>query len=356
MKLLRSSSSSSSLLVALPSIISFFLLHTALGATHPFATTEMVTKINTLQNSWKASLKTPTAQMTAEHFRSLLGVRKSGNAGNVNSYGELGVLPRRHFSSEQLAETPESYDPRDHYGGQCKSMWQIRDQSKCGSCWAFGAVSSMSDRECIVHGTDVILSAEDVNSCSGGGGCYGGFPFSAYVYWLNTGIVTEKCRPYSLPGCDHYSANSSNPCPEEDYPTPECVQECVNASSTGLNWTADKYKASDVYFVEGESDMMAELSAYGPCEATMDVYTDFLLYESGVYYHVAGSDEGSHAVKIMGYGVDENGTKYWLCANSWNENWGERGYFRIRRGTDECAIEGSIICGIPEKKNTGGMN
>jgi cathepsin B len=36
---------------------------------------------------------------------------------------------------------------------------------------------------------------------------------------------------------------------------------------------------------------------------------------------------GGHAVKIVGYGVD-NGMKYWTVANSWNAEFGEvlRGY------------------------------
>ena len=31
-----------------------------------------------------------------------------------------------------------------------------------------------------------------------------------------------------------------------------------------------------------------------------------------------------HAIKIMGWGV-EAGHKYWLVANSWNEDWGDGG-------------------------------
>lgn len=40
--------------------------------------------------------------------------------------------------------------------------------------------------------------------------------------------------------------------------------------------------------------------------------------------HVAGSLGGGHAVKLLGWGVDQ-GVPYWLAANSWNTDWGEDG-------------------------------
>ena len=55
---------------------------------------------------------------------------------------------------------------------------------------------------------------------------------------------------------------------------------------------------------------------------------------------------GGHAIKIMGFGT-ENGEDYWLVANSWNEEWGDHGYFKIKRGTNECQIENPIINGGP---------
>lgn len=87
--------------------------------------------------------------------------------------------------------------------------------------------------------------------------------------------------------------------------------------------------------------------AHGPVEAAFTVYADFLSYKSGVYQHRSGGVLGGHAVKMMGWGV-ENGTPYWLMANSWNEDWGLKGYFKILRGVNECGIEGSLVAGEPK--------
>ena len=44
----------------------------------------------------------------------------------------------------------------------------------------------------------------------------------------------------------------------------------------------------------------------------------------GVYKHETGEFLGGHAVKILGWGV-EDGMDYWLVANSWNADWGDEG-------------------------------
>lgn len=75
----------------------------------------------------------------------------------------------------------------------------------------------------------------------------------------------------------------------------------------------------------------------GPVQAMFTVYSDFLSYKSGVYRHVTGQELGGHSVKIVGWGV-ENKVGYWLVANSWNEDWGDNGFFKIQRGDDECGI------------------
>ena len=74
---------------------------------------------------------------------------------------------------------------------------------------------------------------------------------------------------------------------------------------------------------------------------------DFEQYKSGIYRHVSGSYLGGHAIRIVGWGV-ENNEKYWIIANSWNPSWGENGYFRILRGVNECGIESQGNAGEPK--------
>jgi len=91
---------------------------------------------------------------------------------------------------------------------------------------------------------------------------------------------------------------------------------------------------------------MQDLYEYGSVTAAFTVYEDFVAYKSGVYEHKTGRALGGHAIKIVGYGV-EDGTEYWLVMNSWNDSWGDNGYFKIKRGADECGIESQVSAGNP---------
>ena len=83
--------------------------------------------------------------------------------------------------------------------------------------------------------------------------------------------------------------------------------------------------------------MMTEISTKVPITAGFSAYDDFLTYKTGVYTHITGNYVGGHTIRILGYGT-ESGKAYWLAANSWNETWGDKGFFKIAKGTNECGI------------------
>eukprot|EP01121_Diplochlamys_sp_Union-15-3_P002194 TRINITY_DN11912_c0_g1_i1.p1 TRINITY_DN11912_c0_g1~~TRINITY_DN11912_c0_g1_i1.p1 ORF type:complete len:326 (-),score=79.40 TRINITY_DN11912_c0_g1_i1:25-1002(-) len=300
----------------------------------PAITQETIDKINSLNVNWIAGTQERTVLhgATIKQAKTLLGAKLGGPK-----------LPRKTFDS--VSAVPAQFDARTNWP-QCSTMRAIRDQSACGSCWAFGAAEAISDRYCIFLNKNLSVSAADIAFCCGfdcGDGCGGGYPSSAWQYWVQTGAVDEACDPYPFPSCDHHLPNSKNPCPSNEYPNPSCPSSCKNTE----NWSAAKHHGSTSYSLSGEADIQQEIYKNGPVETAFEVYEDFLSYKSGVYKHVSGGFLGGHAVKFLGWGV-ENGEKYWLVANSWNPDWGDNGYFKILRGVNECGIEGEVNGGVPK--------
>ncbi|KAJ0795106.1 putative fruit bromelain [Helianthus annuus] len=59
----------------------------------------------------------------------------------------------------------------------------------------------------------------------------------------------------------------------------------------------------------------------------------FMFYKEGIFSGPCGM-ELCHAMLLVGYDQDPDGTKYWIVKNSWGEGWGEKGYIRMLRGTE----------------------
>ncbi|KAJ8728192.1 hypothetical protein PYW08_016577 [Mythimna loreyi] len=212
----------------------------------------------------------------------------------------------------------------------------------------------MTDRYCIYsNGTKhFYFSAQDMVSCGGshGDGCNGGVSLMAWIYWVDNGIVSggdynssEGCRPYEVAPCGHHTTGKLPPC-GEIVETPKCLNSCRTDS---IDYYADKRRGRNCFIIlNNEEEIKAELFEYGPLEVTFEVYEDFVNYKGGVYKYTTGSKVGRHAVKLLGWGV-ENDLKYWLVANSWNSDWGDKGYFKILRGENHCGIENGAMGGTP---------
>jgi len=298
-------------------------------------TKNLVQKINSIPNlSWKASTEQGGLINGASlgEIKSLCGVREGGP-----------VLPEKTF--DKLEAVPDTFDSRTNWPN-CPTIKTVRDQSACGTCWAFGASEAISDRYCTYKiNTNLTIAAADIGFCctTCGDGCDGGFPGSAWSYWVRTGAVDEACYAYPFPSCDHHVVNSKNPCPSNEYPTPRCPNKCGD----NKDWAGSKHHGASAFSIRGEANIQNEIYQNGPVETSFNVYQDFLTYKSGVYKKTSNTFLGGHAVKFIGWGT-ENGVKYWLVVNSWNPNWGDNGLFKIVRGTNECGIEGSVNGGAPK--------
>ncbi|XP_050426774.1 cathepsin B-like [Adelges cooleyi] len=311
-----------------------------------FLTDDYINKINDEATTWKASKSFPS-NTSVEYFKSMLGSKGVGKSSN-------GPMKTEDPNYDNFHHIPRKFDARKKWR-HCHTIGQVRNQGNCGSDWALSTTSAFSDRLCIA--TDgkfnQLLSAEQLTFCCHlcGFGCYGGWPIIAWMYFKYHGIVTggdygsnEGCQPYRVAPCtfDERGNNSCSAQPVED--NHSCYRECYGDSD--IDYNEDHVYTRDAYQLTAAM-IQKDVMAYGPVEASFDVYDDFISYESGVYVKTENATYlGGHSVKLIGWGVDWD-VPYWLMVNSWDSDWGVKGTFKIRRGTNECGIEDSVTGGVP---------
>jgi len=202
---------------------------------------------------------------------------------------------------------PDNLDWRDYKGQNW--VTPVRDQSSCGSCWAFGSVGAIESNMAYYDGTpdpQLDLAEQQLLSCAFNLGCDGGgFTNFAFEYTKNTGLVDEQCFPY--------------------------VAEKVNCNQKCFDWKLrlKKINSWQIVSILPNTQKIMDALQNGPVATSLMVYDDFFYYSGGVYTHVAGQMAGMHVVTIVGYNAAE---QYWICKNSWGESWGEDGFFRIKFG------------------------
>lgn len=233
------------------------------------------------------------------------------------------AVPEAYFAVPQL---PTDFDARDKFSS---CIGAIRNQLKCGSCWAFGGAETLSDNLCIQGKHSGPLSAQDLVSCDGTDhGCNGGDLIDAWDRLSNIGIVDQACMPYTA------GNGTVKKCPGVCTGSGEFQRhKCGQAANMLEDVTAIK---NGVYQM-------------GAAETGFYVYEDFMDYKSGVYHHdntTSNLPLGGHAVKIVGWGV-AGAVNYWLVANSWGPTWGMDGFFKIDMADKDSAfaLGGAFNCG-----------
>ncbi|KAL1517144.1 hypothetical protein ABEB36_000949 [Hypothenemus hampei] len=264
---------------------------------------------------------TPFADLTSQEFRGILNLKHR----NSQRKG------RQLFQVSHNRKLPSSIDWR-----QMGAVTPVKDQGYCGSCWAFAVTGSLEAQYYLKYGHLISLSEQQLVDCAteeyGSQGCYGGELDSAYEYIK----FSKFCFLYKLiiPTCFIIRANGIEL--EQSYPYTMTDDRCKKNNSLIVT------KITDFVDVEpnNENALSAAVGLIGPVSVAFDAAEfDMQFYKEGVYESNSCSQtELNHAVLIVGYGSNDNGTDYWIVKNSWGPYFGMEGYMFMKRGVNQCGI------------------
>jgi len=247
---------------------------------------------------------TPFADLTGDEFAAM--------------YAGLGPRPnvtlgRRAYSGVAL---PESVDWTTK-----GAVTPVKNQAQCGSCWAFSSTGALEGAWQISTGKLISISEQQLVDCAkfkyGNQGCNGGLQSRAFDYIEQAAMCSEDEYPYTGKNSLFTSCKASN-----------CATPAIpKGALTGYQYT------------DSTEESLMEALTHQPVAVSLEADRDiFHLYTSGIVKGPGCGTTLDHAVLAVGYGTTEDGVEYWKVKNSWTTSWGEQGYVRIIRGTDECGI------------------
>lgn len=187
----------------------------------------------------------------------------------------------------------------------------VKDQGRCGSCWAFSATAAIESYAAIKTSSGLnVLSAQQINSCDKrDGGCNGGNTETAYGYVRGAGgIELNSDYPYTSGG------GSTGSC--------KFVRSRIKTSISGYHSVS-----------RGESNLQSALNQ-GPASVCLAA-SSWQSYTGGILQNC--DNQVDHCVQATGYA-----SNYWVIRNSWSTSWGEEGFIRLARGMDLCKVADDV--------------
>ncbi|PRP80331.1 cysteine proteinase [Planoprotostelium fungivorum] len=215
----------------------------------------------------------------------------------------------------------------------------VRDQSSCGSCWAFASIGSLESVWALAYNTTPLaLSEQQIVSCSSKQGCSGGWGDQAYS-WIqyNGGITTSSNFPYT-------DSTQGAPCAAQP------GESTCQPPNTEIKIVTNSSAPSTITRRGGSNEESIKYALqFGPAYIAVQLSSSFNSYTGGVYTDDtwANKSQSGHAMLIVGWGTEKTtGQDYWIIRNSWSTRWGLNGYMLWAR--NRAGGTGGILTSIAQ--------
>lgn len=237
-----------------------------------------------------------------------------------------GPLQVANLSEYEIANAPDSID-----WSKKGATSRVKNQDKCGSCWAFSTVEGVESAVFMSTGSlPPPLSTEELVNCEKqDDGCDGGDIPEAVQYLKKNGMATASDYP------DRSSHTGK---------TGRCKWNHKSAVKvTGMQYAIPPCRSRDCSR-QNEEALAAALAKFGPlsiCINSGDGQSgDWMKYKGGVLKGSCKAKQSliDHCVQLVGY--DKKAAEpYWKIRNSWTTSWGEEGFIRLPYGNkNECCV------------------
>ena len=191
-------------------------------------------------------------------------------------------------------------------------------QDICASCWAFVSADSIAGRWAVATKTDYNqLSVKQLMVCDHqDNGCNTGNMYTAYD-WIgeNGGIASQAAYDAAVPGAT------------QDDETAACdTSVAAEITTPGM---------CDLKMTAGNRALMIAIKEAGPVAIGINA-NNLQFYESGIIDAASCPPAGrgiqsiNHAALVVGWG-EEGGKKHWLVKNTYGDEFGEHGFFKLER-------------------------
>ncbi|KAH9397369.1 hypothetical protein TYRP_003680 [Tyrophagus putrescentiae] len=252
--------------------------------------------------------------------------------------GENGLTRRRRSSGSDSQcqvdsgrSLPRSFDWRDQ-----DKVTSVKNQGSCGSCWTFASMGAMESAILIKNNqkassNNIDLSEQLLVNCGKqqagyrSGGCQGGNSQIAFSFVQKDFTTSESVRPYQAKDetCEMNSVRSDR----------RSISDYCVRSKFRYSYSSRAEQLSD-------DTMMRALVQKGPLYIAINANPlQYRNLRSGVLNEPGCSTQTNHAVLLVGYDGSDNS---WIIKNSWGPYWGDRGYFKMARGSNMCGVNTEI--------------